>query len=414
MMRNSILAVVLAAAAGLLVHAQTNRPQPQLFGISAADAFYDDSVVHEIRLDINAKDWQSLKDHFRDNTYYPADFRWRDQVVRNIGIRSRGVASRSGTKPSLRLDFNRYTEGQHFLGLKSTIIKNDVTDASYMHDRLAMQLFRRLGMPAPRTAHAKLFINGVYSGLYTLTESIDKDFLSGNFGENDGYLFNYSWAYPYYFEDRGTDPGTYVPVPFEPETHESDPHPEVVVELVGTINHAVNFQSEMAQYIDLKKFIRHIAIEQFLADTDNFLGNSGMANFYLYRFQNTKRFQLIAWDKSEAFTSPLFDIFQHIKGVSGSQTNRLVARALELPDVYTTYLDTLIECANSINQPGTSDPRGWLDREIDREHAQIFDAGRTDPVKPFTNGEYDDAVTNLHDFAQKRGPFVAQSVASAR
>ena len=411
-MRPFILATVLACSVGVLVRAQVSRPQ--FFGAYNSDAFYDDSVLQEVRIDINAKDWQSLKEHFQDNTYYPCDFRWKDQVVRNIGIRSRGFGTRSGTKPSLRIDFNRYTEGQQFLGLKSTVVKNDLTDASYMHDRLAMQLFRRLGLPAPRTAHTKLFVNGTYVGLYTLTESVDKDFLRENFGENDGYMFSYQWTYPYYFEDRGSDPSTYVPLPFEPETHETDPHGEVLRDFIATVNHSTNFAADVAQYVDLKKFARHIAVEQFLADTDNFLGNFGMANFYIYRFENTKRFQLIAWDKSESFSSPLFDIFNHIKGVSADKSNRLVSRALELPDVYTTFLDTLLDAVNSINQAGTSDPRGWMDREIDREDAQIRDAALTDPVKPFSNGEYFDAIFALHDFAQKRPDFVARSVASAR
>src|SRR5262249_31236557 len=157
---------------GLVAHAQTNRPQ--LLGVYNSDAFFDPNTLQEIRLDLNAKDWQSLKDHFQENTYYPSDFRWKDQTVRNIGIRSRGLASRSGVKPSLRLDFNRYTEGQQFLGLKSAILKNDVTDPSFMHERISMELFRRIGVPAPRETHAKLFINGVYSGLFTLVESVDK------------------------------------------------------------------------------------------------------------------------------------------------------------------------------------------------------------------------------------------------
>jgi len=412
MKRRMFVGAVVVVAAGLLARAQTNRPQ--LLGISSSDAFYDASTIQEVRLDLNARDWQSLKDHFRENTYYPADFRWKDQVVRNIGIRSRGLASRSGVKPSLRLDFNRYTDGQQFLGLKSTILKNDITDPSYMHERISMELFRRIGVPAPRETHAKLFINGSYAGLYTLVEAVDKDLLRENFGENDGYLFSYQWTFPYYFEDRGTDSGAYVPVPFEPETHESDAHPEVLVEMIQTANHAANFAAEMAPFMDLKKFAKHIAVENFVADTDDFLGNQGMANFYLYRFENTKRFQLIAWDKTEAFNSPLFDIFQHIRGVTTTQTNRLVAGALAQPDVLNTYLDTLLQCAASVSEPGPSDPRGWLDREIDRIDGQIRDAGRTDPVKPFTNGQYDDEILRLHDFAAKRGPFVVQSVNSAR
>jgi hypothetical protein len=117
-----------------------------------ADAFFNDGVLHEIRLQVNTKDLQILKDHWLEKTYYPADFRWNNQVVRNVGIRSRGQGSRRPNKLSLRVDMNRYTDGQTFLGLKSFILRNTSQDASYMRERLAMRFFRQLGISAVREA----------------------------------------------------------------------------------------------------------------------------------------------------------------------------------------------------------------------------------------------------------------------
>jgi len=111
-------------------------------------AFFDASVLHEIRLDINARDWQTLKENYQSNAYYPADFRWDAQVVRNVGIRSRGTASRSEVKPGLRVDFNRYAADQTLLGLTSFVLRNNTTDRTNMHERLSMLLFERLGVPA--------------------------------------------------------------------------------------------------------------------------------------------------------------------------------------------------------------------------------------------------------------------------
>ena len=37
--------------------------------------------------------------------------------------------------------------------------------------------------------------------------------------------------------------------------------------------------------IDLGGFMRYIAVENFLAEQDGLLGNWGVNNFYLYRFQ---------------------------------------------------------------------------------------------------------------------------------
>ena len=40
-----------------------------------------------------------------------------------------------------------------------------------------MALFARLGLPAPREAHTRLYVNGEYAGLYSIVEAVDKVFL---------------------------------------------------------------------------------------------------------------------------------------------------------------------------------------------------------------------------------------------
>src|SRR5258708_39136641 len=156
---------LLATVTPVASFAQTPTPTP---APDPAAPLFDDSVLHDIYLAINSRDWAALKQHYLDNTYYPCDFRWNDQVVRNIGVRSRGAGSRSGVKPGLRVDFNRYTTGQEFLGLKSFVLRNNTQDPSGMRERLSMLFFRRMGVKAVREAHARLFINNAYAGLYTI------------------------------------------------------------------------------------------------------------------------------------------------------------------------------------------------------------------------------------------------------
>ena len=70
--------------------------------------------------------------------------------MRNSGVRSRGLGSRSGTKPGLRVDFDRYSSNQTFLGLKSLVLDNLTQDESGVKESVTMRLFARLGVPAPR------------------------------------------------------------------------------------------------------------------------------------------------------------------------------------------------------------------------------------------------------------------------
>src|SRR5262245_38906475 len=166
---------------------------------TAADLFNGD-ILHEIRLEINPKDWQTLKANPSSNTYYPCNFKWRNIEVVDVGIRSRGGSTRNSIKPGLRIDFNQYEDNQQFLGLKSIALDNMAQDASMMKERLSMELFAKMGLPAPREVNTRLYVNDEYVGLYTIIESTDKDFLKRKFGDNDGYLYDYVDEWNTYFE----------------------------------------------------------------------------------------------------------------------------------------------------------------------------------------------------------------------
>ena len=256
---------ILVLVVFLAVPATVSWGQPAAPDLS--DPFFDDTIVHDIKLQINTKDWESLKVNYLDNTVYPCWFQWTNQTVRNVGIRSRGLGSRSGIKPGLRVDFDYYTTDQKFLGLKSVILRNNTQDASNMRERASMLFFRRMEVIASREAHARLFINSEYAGVYTIVESIDKNFLMKNFGENDGHLYEYRFdiaaPLPYDFGYRGPDPALYAPLPFKPQTREDDPQGEVLERLFWTANEAgaAVWRTAMEEFLDLRKFLKHVAIE---------------------------------------------------------------------------------------------------------------------------------------------------------
>ena len=118
----------------------------------------------------------------RPTPIYPADLVWNGQTVRNVGIRSRGRGSRNAHKPGLKVDFDEYSADQKFLGLKSLVLDNLTQDPSGIHETVAMEFLARLGIPAPREAHVKLYVRGEYIGLYALVEAVDKDMLARVYG----------------------------------------------------------------------------------------------------------------------------------------------------------------------------------------------------------------------------------------
>jgi hypothetical protein len=257
-------------------------------------------------------------------------------------------------------------------------------------------------------------VNREYIGLYELIEPVDKTFLARVFPkdadgktENGGYLYEYRWKDAYAFDYLGSDLRIYAEL-FEPQTHEGDA-PSVLYgpleDLFRTFNFVSDsqFERQVGEQLDLRQFVQHLAVENFIAEHDGFLGYWGPNNFYLYRFQGRTLSQVLPWDKDTAFWDRNYDIFQ------GVRDNVLATRVLQIPALYRTYLETLIQCANLAMEPDSPDSStGWLEAETLREIAQIRSAARADENKRFSNERFEDELAKVVQFARERGRFVAR------
>ena len=377
-----------------------------LASAQTAEELFDPFTLHEVRLFINSRDLQRLRENFELNTYYTADLVWRGLRVRNVGVRSRGTGSRSGTKLGLLVDIDRYSSRQQFLGLTSLVFDNLWQDPSFIREQLAMSTFRRMGQPAPSTSFARVFINDRYEGLYAVTEAIDDAFLRRSFGETAGYAFEYHWVRPFYGEPLGDDLAAYRPL-FEPQNHVL----EADATLYGPIRSLLNevnapddaaWRERVSEWLDLGQFVTQTAIETFLSELDGLLGYEGMNNFYLYRDGGTSRHRIIPWDRDNAFQSIDTPIFFR------ADENIILRRALAFDDLRTLYLDVLERCARTALD-GES-----LAAEIERLASLIEPAAIEDPKKPFSNARFAEQIEFLRAFARQRPAFVLREVARAR
>lgn len=380
--------VLLAALAGLLAPASPAQ---------TADDLLDGGRLQDIRLTIHPDDWRKLRANVQDNTEYPCEFGWRG-LLTDCQVRQRGRGSRSVIKPGLRLDFS-FGDQEEFLGLKSLVLKNVTQDASMMRERLTMRLAERMGLPAPREAHARLYVNDAYFGLYLLVEPVDKRFLKIRFGENAGYLYQYVQpAELYNFEYLGPDFGLY---PFEAETHEKNPQPGPLVEMIRRVNQSADadFLAAAGEYLDINMVLSHVALEAFLAQYDGFLA---MNNFYFYRPPGTNLHRVLIWDQDGAFAWKERSLWE------GTVPNVLFRRALGFGGPRQAYLEAAYKAGTLAGGPG-----GWLATEIERVYAQVRQAALADPNKQCgdprracTNEEFEAAVESLREFARERLPFV--------
>lgn len=365
------------------------------------DPIFSQTVVHEVRLVMDPNDWAALRQNFRSNTFYAANISLDGEVLQQVGVRSRGKGSRSGTKPGLNVDCNRFVPNQQFHGMKRLVLDNAVQDNTFLKEPLSYQVFEAVGIASPQIGYARLTVNDEYWGLYWITENISKDFLRARFGEDAGNLYHYDYLDDWRFTVRGN--GTradYVPVPFEPETNEDDNDASPIINFVQTVNSApeAGFAAAIAPFIDVPRFLTYLATENAIAGSDGFAGHEGMNNFYIYKYANQTKFVLIPWDQDTTWVAPDWPILYNV------ETNVLTRKLMADPAQQRVYLTALRNAATVGLNPSTLVPR------VDGYYNLMRTAALTDPNKPFTNEDFEAGVLGIRNTIGARQASILASV----
>ena len=135
---------------------------------------------------------------FKGDTISPVGIRYKGSIGAFINcVSGKDPFKPSGkkicTKLSMKVKINWKQREQKFYDLTKLQFHSQNNDPSQMRERLGYWLFRSMGVPAPRSVHAQLKINGTYFGLYALTEQIDGNFARHNFDESNGNLYKEVW-----------------------------------------------------------------------------------------------------------------------------------------------------------------------------------------------------------------------------
>jgi spore coat protein CotH len=383
----ALVALALLAGCGGRGDAPNESAETPEVGAAPAGApIFDPAVLHEARLDLDPSAWQALRDNYLENQYYAANLTVDGVAVRQVGVRSRGEGSRSEEKPGLKVEFDKYVPAQEYYGYKSLVVDNLTQDASMLRERLSFLVFEALGIAAPRNAFTRLTVNGEYWGLFALVEPVSKPFLEARLGEKSGTLYDYEWIFPYDFSWLGPNPSRYVPLPFQPETNES--RTDVAAGLVAFIRAIdgtadASFVAAMAGWLDVDRFLTHVAVENAIAEGDGIAGDQGLNNFYLYEYGAKNRFVFIPWDKDSTFRSGTWPLFRNL------ETNELTRRLIADPAKRQVYADAVSRAVDSFVNPR------WLTPQLDVAYQQIRLAALADPRKPYTNAQFEAAVAGV-------------------
>ena len=198
-------AVPAAPAPTLTAPAPTQAPP---MAVDPSDAYFAMDRVLEVSIEIAEEDWDTLRNQTRTfddlmaeiekyNLSRPfADiYDWFSATVTidgethtDVGVRKKGfLGSQSNTKPSLKLRYDKYVDGQSLGGVMERMtFNNSKQDPSMINTCLSYQVFAAAGMPSPRCNFATVTVNGKELGLYIHLEELKPPFLARHFDSAEG------------------------------------------------------------------------------------------------------------------------------------------------------------------------------------------------------------------------------------
>lgn len=240
--------------------------------------------------------------------YVCADLEFGTNRFKQVGVRYKGNgtfwSSRDSLKRSFKVDLNQFVKGQKLAGMSQINLHNSVRDRSGLNEAMAYQIFRDGGVPAPRTAYAKVYVTVPdkhekrYFGLYNLVEDVGSSFAKEHFNSSEGALLKP--VTPNLFSDLGDDWKSYNQT-YDPKGNLSNDQKRRIIEFCKFTTSAsdAEFASKLGDYIDLDNFACYMAITAWMVDIDGILGPG--QNYYVYLHPKTQKFMFIPWDQDQSF-----------------------------------------------------------------------------------------------------------------
>lgn len=268
------------------------------------------SELAKIDADPSAEEYVEGSLTFEGETISPVGIRYKGSIGAYVGCLSgTDWANPSGrktcTKLSMKVKANWADSEDRFYGLKKLQFHSQNHDDSQMRDRLGYWFFRKMDVPAPRSIHARLIVNGEYMGLFSLVEQIDGRFTRQNFEDGTGNLYKEIW--PLTSNGNPFSENDYIE---NLKTNEDEnPTAEMIRSFAQEVANASDndLQNVIEKWMNIDEIISYAVVDRTIRNDDGafhwYCSGNGCAphNFYWYEDPTNRQVHLIPWDLDNAF-----------------------------------------------------------------------------------------------------------------
>jgi len=280
---------------------------------------FDQSKVREYRFVISAADSAKLDSEGWKEEYVSSNMTFEDTSYGQIGLRYKGseyslprcfgmgATGRTCPKISYKVKFTEYNKDKRFYGMKKINLHALTADDTKMHDMLAYELYREMGIHAPRTSYANVYVNNRLVGLFLAVEDIDGRFTKSRWPDyGDGNLYKEKWPASnktnYYLEGLKTN-----------DDPDDNPNVRRMLSYYDAIQSSDErtFEQNLSQYMDFDYFLRYMAVDVAIQNWDGIrswysdktaLKWANNHNYYMYEEENAGgKVWLVPWDLDNTF-----------------------------------------------------------------------------------------------------------------
>jgi len=214
--------------------------------------------------------------------------------------------------PSFKIRFKKGENDQGYLGLRRMTLNAMTQDTTKLHEYAAYALFNAVGVAAPRTGWARVYVNGVDKGLYVNIETPDETFMARRFRDITQHIYEGSGSDFWMGQDTGDDKTGNFLVDYGWKVTPNKYDLNNLINFTYDSNKA-SWYKGLSSVVDRTAMIKFFAVENFIGHWDGYSGPD--RNNFFIRSNTQGKFTFIPWGTDQTFgenlaTSQVGDIFE--------------------------------------------------------------------------------------------------------
>ena len=325
------------------------------------------------------------------DTWVPATLVYQGRSYGPVGVNIKGTSSFQPIdgKPGFRVNINKLVKGAKFFGLKEFLLNNMTTDHSMMHERLGYWIGRQIGgVPASRSNHSWVTLNGAPLGLYATVEEPKEQLMAYYFTDSSGpvYTIHYADFQTPYLSDFQLQDGTGDLTSITGAIGALALHPaDAAIAAVGP-------------YVNLQEFTRYWALCALTAHWGGWpyapSGEPAGANAGTYADPTTHQLYFIPEGINEDFETDDYDFVNRVKSVLAQNC----AAASSCFQDFSSQLNEILATAQKLDWAG----------EAQRVAAQIAPYVSMDTKKPYADDDVASSQQAVGSFMTERSVYISK------